>query len=109
MDRCGPGCEARDGDEEMRSSAVLFLVLAGCTSSGIVHMDRDTYMVSERGPTVGFSPPIRQTASVYRQANEFCARQNKQVETLKLDQQDSGLGRPANATLQFRCIHEATQ
>ena len=88
----------------MRALVLLPFLLVACTSSGIVHMDRDTYMVSERGPTVGFSPPIRQTASVYRQATDFCAQKGKQVETIKLDQQDSGLGRPANATLQFRCV-----
>jgi hypothetical protein len=94
----------------MKVATLIFVLgVASCTSSGIVHMDRDTYMVSERGSTVGFSPPIRQTASVYRQANEFCERQEKQVETLKLDQQDSGLGRPANATLQFRCVPKAAQ
>jgi hypothetical protein len=82
----------------------VMLVISACASTGVVPADRDTYIVSERGPTVGFSPPIRQTASVYKQANEFCAKQNKQVETVKLDQMDSGLGRPASASLQFRCV-----
>jgi hypothetical protein len=82
----------------------LTLVISACASTGVVPADRDTYIVSERGPTVGFSRPVRQTASVYRQANEFCAKQNKQVETVNLDQVDSGLGRPASASLQFRCV-----
>ena len=80
------------------------LVAAGCTSTGVVPADKDTYIVSDRGPTVGFSPAIRQTANVFKQANEFCNKQDKQVEQVKLDQQDSGLARPASATLQFRCV-----
>jgi hypothetical protein len=79
-------------------------LLTGCTSVGISRADHDTYIVSERGPTLGFSPPIRQTASVYRQANDFCGKRGQEVETVKLDQQDSGLGRPASASLQFRCV-----
>jgi len=82
----------------------LTLLISACASTGVVPADKDTYIVAERGPTVGFSRPIRQTASVYRQANEFCAKQNKQVETVKLDQLDSGIGRPASASLQFRCV-----
>jgi len=89
-----------------RSFAALLLLAAisACASTGVVPADKDTYIVSERGPTVGFSRPIRQTASVYKQANDFCAKQNKQVETVNLDQLDSGLGRPASASLQFRCV-----
>jgi hypothetical protein len=82
----------------------LTLVIAACASTGVVPADRDTYIVSESKLTVGFSRPVRQTASVYRQANKFCAKQNKQVETVNLDQVDSGLGRQASASLQFRCV-----
>jgi hypothetical protein len=97
-------CQRRVAEPARIAVVLLTLALSACASTGIVPADRDTFIVSERGPTVGFSPPIRQTASVYRQANEFCAKQNKQVETVKLDQLDSGLGRPASASLQFRCM-----
>jgi hypothetical protein len=83
---------------------LLALALSACASTGVVPADRDTYIVSESGLTVGFSRPVRQTASVYRQANKFCAKQNKQVETVNLDQEDSVLGGQASASLQFRCV-----
>jgi hypothetical protein len=82
----------------------LLLLLSACTSTDVIPANNDTYIVSDRGPTLGFSPPIRQTANVFSKANEFCGKQNKQVEQVKLDQQDSGLARPASATLQFRCV-----
>jgi hypothetical protein len=82
----------------------LLLLLSACTSTDVIRANNDTYIVSDRGPTLGFSPPIRQTANVFSKANEFCGKQNKQVEQVKLDQQDSGIARPASATLQFRCV-----
>jgi hypothetical protein len=66
------------------------------------------FMVADRGPTVGFSPPIRQTEHVYAEANSYCAKLGKEVETVKLDQQDSGLARPAAATLWFKCVPPGT-
>jgi len=93
----------------LASFSMLTLLASACASTGIVPADRDTYIVSERGPTVGISRPVRQTASVYKQANEFCGKQNKQVETVNLDQLDSGIGRPASATLQFRCVLPETR
>lgn len=83
--------------------ASAFLIV-GCANTGVVPANGDTYIVSDRGPTVGFSPPIRQTANVFKQANDFCGQRNKQVEQVNLDQHDSGLARPASATLQFRCV-----
>ena len=82
----------------------LILFLAGCSSTGIVPMDKDTYMVSKRSAQVGFGPPIGAKADIYQEANEFCAKQNKKVETVKLDTTNSGFGRPASASLQFRCV-----
>jgi hypothetical protein len=88
-----------------RLMILLFVTLAAaCSSTGIVPMDNDTYMVARRQPTVGFGTADGAKAEVYRQANDFCARRNLKVETVKLDTQDSGFGRPANASLQFRCV-----
>src|SRR5438309_7057323 len=42
---------------------------AGCSSTGIVPMDRDTYMVSKRSAQVGFGPPLGVKADVYEEAN----------------------------------------
>ena len=86
---------------------IVVLVLAGCSSTGIVPMDKDTYMVSKRSAQVGFGPAIGAKADVYQEANDFCAKQNKKVETVKLETTDSGFGRPASASLQFRCVNDS--
>ena len=89
----------------MKLHPLLFaVVLAGCSSTGIVPMDKDTYMVSKRSAQVGFGPADGAKADLYREASEFCAKQNKKLETVKLDMTDSGFARPASASLQFRCM-----
>jgi hypothetical protein len=88
--------------------AILMLALTGCSSTGVVPMDRDTYMLSERSAQVGFGPADGAKADIYREANEFCAKQNKKVETVSLQMTDSGFARPASASLQFRCVPPVT-
>ena len=83
--------------------AILFLLL-GCSSTGIVPMDKGTYLVSMRSAQVGFGPPTAAKAQLYEEANTFCAKENKAVETINLETTDSGFARPASASLQFRCV-----
>lgn len=86
---------------------ILTLVLTGCASTGVVPMDKDTYMVSKRSAQVGLGPADGVKADVYREANEFCKKQNKKVETVTLNMTDSGFARPASASLQFRCVSDS--
>lgn len=82
--------------------------LSACASSGILTVDQDTYMIAKRSAQVGFGPPVAATAYVYREANAYCANKGKTVQTVNLDQVDSGFGRPASASLKFRCVNEAS-
>jgi hypothetical protein len=85
-------------------STMLVLALAACSSTGVVPMDGDAYMVSKRSAQVGFGPADGVKADIYREANDFCAKQNKKVETVSLQMTDSGFAQPASASLQFRCM-----
>jgi hypothetical protein len=85
-------------------STMLSLALAACSSTGVVPMDGDTYMVSKRSAQVGFGPADGAKADIYREANDFCATQNKKVKTVSLQMTDSGFARPASAALQFQCM-----
>ena len=93
----------------MRPLLVLLLCvgLAGCASTGVVPMDKDTFMIAKRSPQLGFGQPIGAKADVYREANEFCAKQNKKVETVDFNMQNSGFGRPGSVSLQFRCVSDS--
>jgi hypothetical protein len=86
-------------------NAFLFslLIVIGCASTGVVQTDANTYMIAKKNPQVGFGPPIGVRAEVYQEANEFCAKQNEVVETIKLELTNAGFARSAAATLVFRC------
>lgn len=84
-------------------STIVVLALAACSSTGVVPMDGDTYTVSKRSAQVGFGPADGPKADIYREANNFCSKQNKKVETVSLQMTDSGFAQPASASLQFRC------
>lgn len=79
-------------------------LIAGCASTGVVPMDDDTYSVAKRSAQVGFGPADSAKADIYKEANEFCAREGKKVKTVDLQTTNSGFARPASALLQFRCV-----
>jgi hypothetical protein len=78
--------------------------MASCSSTGVVPLDGGgTYMIAKRSAQVEFGPPDGVKADVYREANEFCAKENKEVETINLEVTNSGFARPGNVSLTFRC------
>jgi len=86
-------------------TAVLIVVaLVGCASTGVVPMGKDTFLIAKKSPQVGFGPPIGIKGEVYSEANEFCSKQGKTVETIKLEETDSGFARAAAVSLEFRCV-----
>lgn len=60
-------------------------------------------MIAKRSAQAGFGPPDGVKADVYKEANEFCARESTKVKTLNLDITNSGFGRPGNVSLTFSC------
>jgi len=84
---------------------VCLLLLVSCaTSTGILNIGNEAYMVAKRAPQVSFGPPIQQKADVYAQANEFCSRKGLVIETVKLEEVNQIFGRHGSATLTFRCV-----
>lgn len=84
---------------------VIFLILlfTGCSSTGVVPMDKGTYMIAKRSAQVGFGPPTAVKADVYKEANEFCAKKQKIVKTLNIEVTNSGFAKPGNILLEFKC------
>ena len=85
------------------SACVLFAALCGCASTGVVQTDGDKYMIAKKSAQVGFGPPIGIRAEAYQEANDFCTKQNKIVETINLELTDAGFARSAAVNLEFRC------
>lgn len=93
---------------------IMFLMLAittcfliGCASSGVIPMDKDTYMITKRSMQLGCGQPVGAKADVYREANEFCARQNKKVETVAFEMRPSLPACPGSVSLEFRCVSDS--
>lgn len=80
------------------------LLLLGCANTGVVPMDKGTYLIAKKSPQVGFGPPIGVKGDVYTEANQYCAKDGKVVETMKLEETNSGFAKSAAVSLQFRCV-----
>jgi hypothetical protein len=80
------------------------LLVASCGSTGIVKMESNTYMVAVKSAELGFVSGDGAKADAYIEANEFCQKQNKNVETIKVETRGSGLARSASAALEFKCV-----
>ena len=88
----------------MRIIVMFFsLALGACSATGVVPMDAGTYMIVKKSPQVGFGPPVGIKADVYREANEYCGKEGKTVETIDLKETDAGLAKSAVVSLTFSC------
>jgi hypothetical protein len=80
------------------------LIMTGCASSGIVPTDKDTYTISKMSAAGMFGTPEGVKNDIYVEANEFCAKQNKAVETVNLQMNHAiPAVRQGSANLTFRC------
>ena len=92
----------------MKKITLIFtLALVGCSATGIVPLDKGIYLVSKKSPQVGFGPSVTLKADVYKEANEFCSKQSKEVETVSFESTEAGLAKSPTASLQFRCIEKS--
>lgn len=94
----------------MRKIGAIFtaITLAGCASSGVIPFGQDTYMVTKKSAGGMFVAGSQVKADLYIEANEYCARSGKTVETVSATSQNAiPLTRMPNAELQFRCAVRA--
>jgi hypothetical protein len=82
----------------------IVLLLSGCASSGVVPLSADKLMISKNTAKVGGGISASAASEVHEEANDFCAKQGKKVETVDLQLTPGRFGSLGNVTLQFRCI-----
>lgn len=85
---------------------LLALTLIGCASTGILPMDRSSFIVVKQTsiPGLGMGPANNAKVSAYVEANKFCAAQGKMVNTISLEVEPSKPFQPGTASLQFTCV-----
>lgn len=84
---------------------ILTLLLTGCVSSGVVPMDKGTYMIRKTSAGCGFGSMDNVKPDLYTEANEFCGKSESSVETIALTGRNGvPFARCAHAELQFRCV-----
>ena len=85
----------------------ITLVLTGCVSTGVVPIGNNSYMISKKSAGCGFSSAEGTKADLYVEANAYCEKQNKEIETVDAITRDGvPFVRCASAELQFRCVEK---
>jgi hypothetical protein len=91
---------------EASSYRVLFVafMLAACASTGVIPKADGTYAIEKKVSRTfsGSAESVR--ADVYQEAADYCGRERKVVETVKLEiTPGSGFTKTGNVFLKFRC------
>jgi len=89
----------------MKNIIFTVLFLTGCTTySGIIQDGKDSYIVIVSGAT-RFSSSSDLKINAYKEANVFCKKSDKQLETISERTIQAGvLSNSAEAELKFKCI-----
>lgn len=83
---------------------IIAIALTAC-STGVVQIDRDTYMVSEKAAGCGFATAGGQEADAYKKANEYCSSRGLDVEVVSTTAKEGvPFSRCASANVKFKCI-----
>ena len=91
------------------------MALAGCSSPGagtvkergVVQVNSYLYEVASTSSRDAPADLEDAKQQVYSEARAFCAKQGRVAETDSLARFEEDVGRPASATLRFRCVKPA--
>jgi len=102
----------------MQKKLIIFsmVALAGCSSSGVEPfmehgvVQVNSYIYEDSAARSNGAPNDLEDATqqVYSEAKAFCAKRDRIVETDSLARFAEDIGRPASATLRFRCVKPDT-
>lgn len=84
----------------------VILLVSACSSTGVVPMNQNTFLIAKKQAQVGFGPPIGIKGEAYTEANAFCDTQGKTIETVNYEETNAGALRSAAVSLEFRCVQK---
>lgn len=91
------------------AAALVASALGACASSGVIPMGQDAYLLTKKSAGGLFVPGTQVKADLYIEANDYCSRQGKVVETVSSTSQNAmPFVRMPNAELQFKCVPRIT-
>ena len=79
-------------------------LLVSCSSTGVIPMDRDSYMIGKKDGMPGLGVSLSNKADVYKEANEFCVNKGLEVQTLRVTTTPAQPGVLGYTELQFKCV-----
>jgi hypothetical protein len=84
------------------------LVLTAC-STGVVPTGQDTYMIAKKSAAGVFTSGATVKATLYTEANDYCARDGRVVETITATSANAiPFARMPQAELNFKCVPKVT-
>lgn len=88
---------------------LLLSILVGCSTTEVVPIGKDTFMVAKRNAGGVFSSANAMKPELFREANAFCVEQQKQLVVVEVITLDGMPFRPPRhyAEIQFRCEAES--
>lgn len=87
---------------------ILFaLSLYGCQSTGVIPMDRDTFMIGKKDITPGLGVSLSNKAEVYKEATTFCNSKGLEVLALHESVIPAMPGQLGSTEVQFKCVASA--
>ena len=90
------------------TTLALVASLVACASSGVIPIGGDTYMLTKKSAGGLMVSGSQVKADLYIEANEYCGRQGKEVQTVTATAQNAmPFVRMPNAELQFKCVARA--
>lgn len=87
--------------------AAFVLLLSACTSTtGVIQIGQDTYMIGSQGKSPGGFSGTEAKALAFAEAQKHCAGLGKKVQVINTQQSDMAFGKNATAEVQFMCLSE---
>lgn len=84
---------------------IATLCLGACVSGGPVSTGHGAYMLTKKSMGCGFTGGDGAKADLLREANAFCAKQGKEIETIDAAAKNGvPFVRCASAEVDFRCV-----
>jgi hypothetical protein len=83
-------------------------LLLGCASTGVIPIDKDSYMIGKKDGTPGIGVSLSNKAEVYKEANEFCSAKSLEVETLRVVTEPAKPAQLGYTELHFKCVQKGS-